>query len=57
MIVIRLFFGIAEIILALVVVFVAVTSSHPSAWIGYILALVFASNGFLYIITADDEEV
>lgn len=52
----HLFLGIAEIVLALVAVFIAVTSSHPNAWWGYVLALAFGSKGLLYILAANESE-
>jgi uncharacterized membrane protein HdeD (DUF308 family) len=48
----HLFLGSAEIVLALVAVFIAVTSSHPQAWFGFVLAGAFGSKGILFILSA-----
>lgn len=52
----HLFLGIAEIILALVAVFFAITSSHPQAWFGFVIALAFGSKGILFILSANESE-
>ncbi len=47
---IRLIFCIAELILAVIALGLAVIfSDHPISWMGLVLALGFGSKGFLYI--------
>jgi xanthine/uracil permease len=50
----KLIIGYAEIVLALIAVFAAVTSSHPQAWFGYVLAVMFGSKGILYVLWASE---
>jgi hypothetical protein len=50
----KIVIGSAEIGLAIVAVAIAMSSAHPSAWFGYVLAVTFGSKGLLLILSAGE---
>lgn len=50
------FIGVAEIILALVATGLAITSKHPQAWFGFVLAVMFGSKGLLLLLDVGENK-